>query len=86
MDFGRVCVGETVHRHITLHNTGALPTSFQFVATPSAVPAIQVGIAGGVCVCGGGGGECVCVYVCVGGGGEPLQRHRQKAAGNCSVN
>jgi hypothetical protein len=33
VDFGRVCVGETVRRSILLHNDGALPTEFSI--TPS---------------------------------------------------
>ena len=28
VDFGKVCVGETVRRCVTLHNDGALPTDF----------------------------------------------------------
>ncbi len=30
VDFGRVCVGETVRRKVTLTNSGALPTNFNF--------------------------------------------------------
>ena len=30
LDFGSVCLGETVHKRITFTNEGALPTSFKF--------------------------------------------------------
>ena len=42
VDFGRVCIGETVTRRIILCNNGALPTKFQFAGVPSSKPAIQV--------------------------------------------
>ena len=35
VDFGRVCIGETVKRCVILHNDGALPTEFTITATTS---------------------------------------------------
>lgn len=43
VDFGRVCIGETVTRRVILRNNGALPTAFQLSAVPTSKPAIQVG-------------------------------------------
>ncbi len=34
VDFGRVCVGETVRRKVTLTNSGSLPTNFKFESKP----------------------------------------------------
>ena len=41
VDFGRVCVGETVRGQVTLRNSGALPTKFWFAAIVKK-PSLQV--------------------------------------------
>ena len=42
VEFGRVCVGETVRRHVTLTNAGALPTKFTFGPKSELLPSLLV--------------------------------------------
>ena len=41
VDFGRVCVGETVRRSILLHNDGALPTEFSITPSTCSEPKVS---------------------------------------------
>ena len=51
VEFGRVCIGETIRRHVTLSNSGALPTKFWF-APIAEKPSLQVCVCVCVCLCG----------------------------------
>lgn len=31
IEFGPICIGETIKRSVTVHNNGALPTDFTFL-------------------------------------------------------
>lgn len=61
VDFGKVCVGETVRRCVTLHNDGALPTDFTVTGSSTEIEKvskaeIELGFKTGSdgCVPGGG--------------------------------
>ena len=42
VDFGKVCVGETIRRSVAIRNSGALPTHFQLMPLAPQADAAQV--------------------------------------------
>ena len=44
VEFGKVCVGETVQRWVTIRNSGALPTHFQIMPLTLHPVAAQVNV------------------------------------------
>ena len=77
VDFGPVCVGETVCKQVTISNSGALSTEFWFAAVVEK-PSLQVYVCMSVCM-DVHGFQTTCtlyswLYMCLGDGGRGLMR------------